>query len=251
MPKRLFRKPRVLVLGGSFEAHVLIETLTREGFQVVASIGPERECYDAAIADEARGGFAGAEGLMTALKWRRFDAVIDACPPFDGETANAAHVACAALGAPLLRLRRPAWSLDAWPNIRRVDDAGHAAKEAQIFSRVFLDVGRRDIIAFQQRRDTWFLARLHTPVRGRFPLPRGDFAVGKPPFTCAHEVTLLRDYRIRQLVLRDEGGEFGRSSLDAAAELDLPVILINRPGVPNGPIATTPQEAVDWVRRRV
>lgn len=230
----------------------MAEALARDDRRrVVAALGSEREVYDAPPAEETRGGFAGAEGLMTALKWRRYDAVIDASPPFDAASSGMAATACRALGLPLLHLRRPGWTLEETARLRRVRDAAAAARDVSLFSRIFIDVGRADMLAFRQRRDAWFLARLHAPVRGRFPLPRGDFAIGRPPFPLAHERVLLRDYRINQVVLRDEGGAAGRTTLAAAQALDLPVIVIDRPPVPSGPLAETVEEALAWLDARL
>ena len=50
-----------------------------------------------------------AEGLMTALKWDRIEAVIDASHPFDAATSADAQIACRALGLPLYHYARPPW----------------------------------------------------------------------------------------------------------------------------------------------
>lgn len=235
-------------MGGSHEGRALAEALADQGrWEIVLSFGRERDCYETPPAAETRGGFAGAEGLMTALKWRRYDAVIDASPPYDAETPAMAAAACGALGLRRLRLLRPGWALSPHTGLRIVASARAAAQAVSLSTRAFLDVGRSGIPAFRDRRDAWFLARLHAPARGRFPLPRGDFAVGRPPFSFGHETTLLRDYRIRQAVLRDEGGDAARVTLDAAQALGLSILLIERPAPPPGPIAPTVADALDWI----
>ena len=50
---------------------------------------------------------------------------------------------------------------------------------------------------------------------------------------------------ITHLVSKNAGGS-GRAKLDAAAHLALPILMVERPAPPPGPLATSVPEAVVW-----
>lgn len=193
-----------------------------------------------------RGPFAGAEGALAACKWDRIAGVIDAAHPFDAETAAATAHAARALGLPLWRYRRPSWAPPAgW----RAGDAAEAAAAPPFFARTFLGVERGGWLFASERRDLWTLTRLHRPVRGRYPLPRGDFALGAPPFTAAHEAQILEDYRINFVVLENVGGGSNAGLFAAAAARGLPGFLLNPPAPPPLPaLGGGFSDAADLVR---
>ncbi|MBX2854185.1 MAG: precorrin-6A/cobalt-precorrin-6A reductase [Rhodobacteraceae bacterium] len=293
----------LLLLAGVLEARALAEAIAadlalRRRWRVTASLSGElakRRGESAFPAEMVRGGFAGAEGMTTALKWDRIDLVLDASHPFSPEISDQAHAACAAVSAPLCRFSRPAWAPEAGDQWRVVPTLAAAARAAPLFSRVFLldgapegetppDAPRwragdplagmlaRDAIratgpsrmssspaqaeafaAFRDRRDLWVLARAHDPTARRFPLPRGDYALGRPPFAEAHERMLLMDYRIGVVIAQNAGGEFGRPTLAAARRLGLPVIMVERPAPPSRQVmeVSAITEALEWLRRRL
>lgn len=198
-----------------------------------------------------RGGVKGAEGLITALQWDRFRAVIEAAHPFDAETRQAAAKASRALGLPLLQLHRPLWPVEARGRVRRADIA-EAAQRATLMSRVFLWIGLDRLAPFARRRDLWTLTRAFAPQPGRYPLPRGDYAVGSGPFTETHERMLLGEYRIGGAILENSGSALGEPTLRAAEALGLGVALIDPPAAPppgpGGARVESVDAALEWLR---
>ena len=199
-----------------------------------------------------RGGVKGAEGLITALQWDRYRVVVEAAHPFDAETRLSAAAACRALGVPLLQLHRPLWRISA-PGRRAVADVQEAARRAVRLSRSFLWIGLDRIAPFSERRDLWTLTRAFAPQPGRYPLPRGDYAVGEGPFTQAHEATLLSDYRISELILENSGAAMAEPMLAAAAAKGCGATLIAPPEPPepgpNGARVGDAEAALDWLGR--
>jgi len=55
------------------------------------------------------------------------------------------------------------------------------------------------------------------------------------------------DKNIKLLVTKNSGGDQARAKLDAARELQIPVLMIARPKKPMGPIAATPSDALRWL----
>jgi precorrin-6A/cobalt-precorrin-6A reductase len=82
-----------------------------------------------------------------------------------------------------------------------------------------------------------------------------DFAVpaswelirARGPFALDDELALLRDHAIDVIVTKDSGGPVS-AKLDAAAQLDVPVVVVRRPPLPAGvQVVRTVADAASWV----
>jgi precorrin-6A/cobalt-precorrin-6A reductase len=67
------------------------------------------------------------------------------------------------------------------------------------------------------------------------------------PFTLDGERELLRRYAIDVLVTKDSGGDLTAAKLTAARELDVPVLMVDRPPAPAAPAVATVEDAVAWL----
>jgi len=175
-------------------------------------------------------------------------AVIDATHPFAAQISANAAAACAELGLPRIVVRRPEWRPEEGDDWRTQPSLRAAADALPLFARAFLAVGRQSLAPFAHRKDVWFLARAIDPQPGGFPLPRGDWTLGKPPFALMHEITLMQDYRISHVVAKNSGGEAGRAKLLAARALRLPVLMVERPAPPRGDVVETADAALAWLK---
>ncbi|MEU6556682.1 cobalt-precorrin-6A reductase [Streptomyces sp. NPDC046915] len=240
--------PHVLVLGGTTEARRLAAGLTaRGGVRVTTSLAG-RVTRPGTLEGEVRtGGFGGAQGLAEWLRAEQVDAVVDATHPFAaGITANAARAATAT-GLPLLVLRRPGWrpaSGDRWHPVPSLGAAADALPA--LGRRVFLTTGRLGLSAFAHLSDLHFVVRSVEPPEP--PMPPGlEVLLARGPFTVAGELRLLRGHRIDVLVTKDSGGEATAAKLTAARELGLPVVVVQRPALPEG-VTALPDEAAVLAR---
>jgi len=77
-------------------------------------------------------------------------------------------------------------------------------------------------------------------------MPRNlEIVLDRGPFTLDGERRLLRDRRINVLVTKDSGGFAPK--LEAAREQAIPVIVVDRPPVPEAPIVAGVEAAVEWL----
>ena len=77
---------------------------------------------------------------------------------------------------------------------------------------------------------------------------RHQLVLSRGPYHYDDEITLLHEHRIDALVTKNSGGDMTRAKLDAAAALDIPVVMVARPQLPDGVTTVgTVQEAADWV----
>ena len=220
---------RVLVLGGTAEARELADALAAQPAVVVTTSLAGRTRDPRLPAGDVRtGGFGGVEGLVRALA--DVDLLVDATHPFaDRITAHAA-AATARTGTPFVVLRRPRWVEGQGDDWRRVPTTGAAAAAVVGFRRVFLAIGRQGVGEFLDV-DACFLVRA---IEAPDVLPaRSELVLARGPFALDDERALLRRHRIDVVVAKDSGGAT-EAKLVAARELGVPVVLVDRPPLPDG-----------------
>jgi precorrin-6A/cobalt-precorrin-6A reductase len=85
------------------------------------------------------------------------------------------------------------------------------------------------------------------------PLPADHVLVrSRGPYVLDGERALLREHGIRVLVTKDSGGEMTTAKLTAAREAGLPVVMVDRPVMPDPNVETVtgPAAALAWVLAR-
>lgn len=237
---------RVLILGGTTEGRALARACAAHpGLDVVTSLAG-RTSAPLPIPGEVRtGGFGGVPGLVSYLREWRIDALVDATHPFAATMTAHAVAAAERAGVPLLVLRRPGWRErpgDRWHRVGSLDAA--AAVLPGLGRRVFLTTGRQGIAAFAGRDDCWFLARSVEPPAPPVP-SRLEVLLDRGPFTPDGERAILVDHRIDVLVTKDSGGPAPK--LDAARDLGMPVVMVDRPAVPAADTVPTVDDALLWL----
>jgi precorrin-6A/cobalt-precorrin-6A reductase len=236
---------RVLVLGGTAEGRELARRL-HPHVEIISSLAGRVPDPALPVGPVRIGGFGGVDGLRRWLRDERIDAVIDATHPFAATmTAHAAEV-CRELAMPHLVLARPPWDPDDAIVVASDVDAAESVAE-QRYSRVFLTTGHSGVKAFAGS-DAWFLIRaVSEPDHASLPRHH-QLVLSRGPYRYDDEFALLREHRIDALVTKNSGGDMTRAKLDAAAALDIPVVMVVRPRLPAGVTAVgTVQEAADWV----
>lgn len=239
-----------LILGGTSEARLLAGRLESAGVDIVTSLAGVVGGTAAPAGRIRVGGFGGVSGLASYLEAEPIGAVVDATHPFAARMSGNAARACVEAGVPLLRLCRPSWrdrpDAASWHWVPDLDAARAAAE--RLGERVFLSVGRQSVAPFLGWRDRFVLLRVvEAPAE---PLPAGwELLRARGPYEPAGERALLAGKGIEVLVTKDAGGPAAK--LDAAAELGVAVVVVERPADPAGvPLACTVGEALDWVLGR-
>lgn len=239
---------RLLLLGGTGEARALAARL-HDRVEVISSLAGRVPNPALPVGRVRIGGFGGADGLRKWLADNAVDAVVDATHPFAATiTANAA-AACRAAGVPHLVLARPAWS----PG--RAVVVGSDVEAARVVAerghrRVFLTTGRTGTAAFVGV-DAWFLIRAVTaPDPDTLPTEH-ELLLSRGPYHVDGERELLRRNRIDALVTKNSGGAMTHAKLDAADDLGVTVVMVDRPPLPDGvDVVATVDDACSWVSSR-
>ena len=228
---------RVLILGGTAEAAALGRAVAAmPGISAILSFAGRTRSLAAQALPVRVGGFGGTEGLRRWLRESGTERVIDATHPFAARMAAHVAHACAAEGVPRIKLIRPAWQEsagDLWTHVASLEEAVTAI--GPVSRRVFLPLGRGSVAAFAK-------ASFHHYVIRSIELPddvvmpeSATTILARPPFTLEGERALLREAAVDVIVTKNSGGEATMAKLVAARELRLPVIMIARPHLPDGP----------------
>lgn len=238
---------RALILGGTAEASALAEAVAGAGIDAVLSYAGRVSSPRAQPVPVRTGGFGGAEGLAEYLRAKRITHLIDATHPFAAEMSRNAIAASDRAAVPLIALERPAWMPQAGDNWQCVPDiAGAVAVLDGPAERVFLALGRVNLEAFAARPQHRYLLRL-VDAPDAVPLPDAEVIVARGPFRYSDDLSLLRTHRIMRVVAKNAGGTGARAKIDAARELGLPVVMIDRPDLPARATAGTVAEVMAWL----
>lgn len=193
------------------------------------------------------GGFGGVDGLADYLRAEAVTHVVDATHPFAAQMSANAVAACAATDVPLIALTRAPWQAgpqDRWTVVP--DIAAAVDSLARPPRRVFLAVGRMHLAMFAAQPQHRYLLRLVDQPDG-LPFPYCQVVVDRGPFTAEADKDLMKNHDIDLVVSKNAGGTGARSKIDAARELGLPVLMIDRPAIPPRAEAQTPAQVVSWL----
>ncbi|WP_420412327.1 cobalt-precorrin-6A reductase [Roseibium sp.] len=238
--------PHILLLAGTHEARLLAKQLPERfpGVRLTASFaGVVKDLPELGITTRV-GGFGGTEGLAAFVRAENVSAIVDATHPFAAQMSRNASDVANQLGVPLIRLERPAWFAgpgDQWQAVSTIEEAAIALPAG---ARAFLAVGRKEVSAFYHRTDIYGLARMIEPPEN--PLPDGwSLLLSRPPQDADEEVVLFEHHNISHVVTKNSGGTRAFAKIKAARRLQLPVIIIERPKLPNAETVAGVPETLD------
>jgi precorrin-6A/cobalt-precorrin-6A reductase len=239
---------RALILGGTGDANRLADALAREKIDAIYSYAGRTQIPLGHSLPVRIGGFGGADGLADFIRRERITHMIDATHPFATEMSRNAIEASAVTGAALLALERSPWRRgpgDHWIEVPDIGAAVAALPEQR--ANVFLAIGRQHVAPFSAKPQHAYTLRFVDAPDGALPLPDAEVIVSRGPFTRDGDRALMQSRGIKWLVARNSGGDGARAKIDAARELELPVIMIARPHLPERPRVESVAEALQWL----
>ncbi len=224
----------------------MARALASAGTDAVFSYAGRTEAPAAQPLPTRIGGFGGVDGLISYLRAKKIDAVVDATHPFAAQMSRNAIEACARAGVPLIGLQRPAWRAgegDLWTHVDDIDSAIAALPDQP--ARVFLAIGKQNLAGFAARPHHYLLRLVDAPSAP--PLPDCTVVLARGPFDAAQDLALLQAHRISHIVAKNAGGAGAEAKLIAARSLGLPVILIDRPKLPARRVLAEVAEVMAWL----
>lgn len=241
----------VLLLAGTTEAKQLAEQLSdHPRIRATASLAGRVQRPAQSALPTRVGGFGGAAGLAEWLRDHDIHALVDATHPFAARITANAVAAARATGIPLARLCRPPWIAqpgDRWHEVADLDEAVAALQP--LGQRVLVTTGRNELAPFEAAPEKHYVIRTIDPPEPPPALPDAVYIQARGPYDPASERALMTQHAIEVLVTKASGGEATRGKLDAARELDIPVVMVRRPPPPDGidRHCTTAVAALEWL----
>ena len=238
----------LLILGGTTEARQLARAIANRAIHATLSYAGRVERPRNSAIPHRMGGFGGIEGLVEYINSNAITHLIDATHPFAAQMSNNAIAACAIANIPLVALTRPPWKPtpdDRWQSVP--DIAAAVAELAGPPRRVFLAIGRQNLDAFTAQTQHHYVLRLVDPPVAPPPLPHHDIIVSRGPFERAGDIDLMRTHGVDLVVAKNAGGTGAVAKLEAARQLALPVIMIERPVLPCRYEVETIDEVFHWL----
>jgi precorrin-6A/cobalt-precorrin-6A reductase len=241
---------RVLILGGTGDANRLAaKAALLPNITVITSLAGRTQTPILSAGEVRIGHFGGIQGLVDYLQIEKIDGLIDATHPFAAQISWHAAAAAEIVKIPRLMLVRPAWQkapTDRWVEVESLEAA--ALLLPHFAQRVFLTIGRQELAAFTHLTHIWFLMRMIEPPAGA--VPPGLIVLERGPFTDADEQLLLINHEIEAIVSKNSGGAATEAKLRAARALEIPVVMVQRPPLPEGEQVTTVEAALLWIVNR-
>ena len=222
---------RLLILGGTTEASALARNVVgwADLDPILSLAGRTQNPVEPPIPFRS-GGFGGIAGLKAYLADEKIDVVVDATHPFAAQMSAHAVAACRDLNLPLALFTRAAWRPvpgDRWLPVTDMETAAQALGSTP--RRVFLTVGGLQLAAFTAAPQHHYLVRTIDPPEAIAALPDHNLILARGPFALADEVALMQGERIDVLVTKNSGGKATAAKLAAARDLNIDVIMVERP----------------------
>ncbi|MBD9417131.1 cobalt-precorrin-6A reductase [Pseudomonas sp. PDM16] len=218
---------RVLLLGGVGDALRLARRLGSEHLYSLAGLG---KVPDDLTCQVRVGGFGGAEGLAEFIRTEGFDLLLDVTHPYAAQISANAAVAARLAGVPCWALRRPSWQPQPGDDWREVADWAALISALEPFRKPFLTLGREPLAHLDEipAHQHWTLRLLDAQPEH----PHARCIAARGPFTLDDERALFAAEGFDVLVSKNSGGNATEAKLQVARERGLPVLILQRPQLP-------------------
>ncbi|MCQ2998746.1 cobalt-precorrin-6A reductase [Pseudomonas syringae] len=222
---------RVLLLGGVTDALAIARTLGPQHIYSLAGVG--RVPTDL-VCEVRVGGYGGAEGLARFIAEHDIALLIDATHPYAAQISQNAARAAGLANVPCWALRRPAWQPGPGDDWREVADWAELINALQPFKRPLFTLGREPLQHLDEipTHQFWTLRALENTLRDVPQHERCEVIGARGPFLLDDERALFQRRTIDVLISKNSGGDATEAKLEVARELKVPVLILQRPELP-------------------
>lgn len=249
----------ILVLAGTTEGKQAVLALRREGYQVAASAVSS---YGAVLLEEVGTDEViqtrwDADSLAAVLAEKQISIVVDATHPYAENISRLAIAVTERMGIPYLRFERAASQIHEHSLIHTVKDMEGIAEWLVPGLRVFSALGSKSLpvlVPMVKRMQSELIVRVLPSSQvlaecERMQVQPEQIVAMKGPFTKDMNKAMFSQYRTDLLLTKNSGNAGGTDEkIDAALELGIPVIVVERPLVAYPVAVCTEQAMLRWVK---
>ncbi|WP_332649853.1 precorrin-6A reductase [Lysinibacillus sp. 54212] len=240
----------ILFLAGTSDARELAVVLQSQGHELLATVVTESAAHSLQEAGVHTSiGRLTAQDMETLINKIGATCIVDASHPYAEEASKTAMLASSSLNIPYIRYERP---LETYkhPLVTEVETYEEAARAAKSHNgTVMLTTGSKTLATFTKELLDEPAIRLvcrMLPNKENMEKCDGlgvkqrDIIAIQGPFSKELNVALYKQYETT-LVITKESGKVGSvdEKMDAALELNIPVVLIKRPKISYSNLCTT------------
>ncbi len=170
----------------------------------------------------------GTEGLCWHLQEQSYDLVIDATHPYAIQISEHAVKAAQQTNTVLWRYLRPAWEMTGENNWQEFATLNDIIAEIKSYTMPFFTVGREVFSKTDLRysEQQWLVRSAGIQsVKSRNITELKSIG----PFEFDDELALFKRYAVDALISKNSGGNAVAAKLAVAAQLEIPVFLLQRP----------------------
>ncbi len=251
----------ILVLAGTAEGRQTVQALRDEGFKVIASV---ISSYGSHLL-ESQGvlinkGPLDKNGLYGILSEKNISIIVDATHPFAHQISLLAMEAARELNLKYIRLERKNSVLPESPLIKRIERLEEIERYITRGKVVFSTLGSKNlplIVPIINKAGAELIARVlpcsdSINTCEKLGLNPANIVALKGPFPKYINKSLFMYYGA-QLVLTKESGDIGgfKEKVEAALELDIPVVVLSRPQINYPLMVHTAGEVVEYVTKQL
>lgn len=236
----------ILIIAGSSDSYQIISALKEKQKKIIATVTTDygKELIKGKFEIPVIKKRMDTKALIDLIQNQKINKIIDATHPFADKISKNAIKAAQATEISYLRFERQELKLEpkltAQIKIIRAASYQAAAVKANDFEKIFLTTGSKNIKIFineitnyQQRL---FLRMMAFPAFIKKNLAAGispaNLIAAKGPFSKEFNQAMFKEYQADVIVTKASGKKGGlKTKIEAAAELGLPVILIERPKI--------------------
>lgn len=249
----------IMVLAGTKDGRQVAAALEQAGYTVLATaVTPYgEELLKQSIKGEVLCGALDKEQMCRLIEKEGVKMLVDATHPFASEASSNALEACAKMKIPYLRYEREGARENYGKNVIPVQDLeGAISAVKKIPGNIFLTIGSSALPAFVRALGAKRIVARVLPTRKalmlceKLNLTPAQIVALQGPFSQAFNKEMFLHYRAGAVVSKESGREGGLpEKIAAAAELDLPLVLIKRaPSLAGEEKVSSPEELLHRVK---
>ncbi|WP_100407075.1 precorrin-6A reductase [Bacillus solitudinis] len=250
----------IFVIAGTSDAREVAVALKEEGYSVLASVVTEsgaKSLVDEGL--EARVGRLTSEEMSDLVKERGAYLIVDASHPFAEEASKNAVTASKLANVPYIRYERQSSTIEENERITFVSSYEAAADLAAAHKGVvMLTTGSKTLATFANKLirlpDVRMVARMlprqdNMELCSQLGVEQKNIVAIQGPFSHELNAALYKQYGVT-LVITKESGKIGSvdDKLQAAKELNLEVVIIERPKQHVGYVVDTKEAVIQTTK---
>ncbi|SEJ10784.1 precorrin-6A/cobalt-precorrin-6A reductase [Propionispira arboris] len=252
----------IFVLAGTQDGRELVQELLKAKYPVIASVVSEYGKH--LLADkqlQINDKPLDLAELEQFIIDKKINLLVDASHPYAVNVTKNAILVCQKMNIPYIRYERPAVAMPVYDKLYLVDDYQAAAKQSALLGEtIFLTTGSRNLKTFKQSS---YLEKHHLIAR---VLPDAkvlteclklgffakDIIAMQGPFSHELNIELYKKYRAEVIVTKNSGEIGGTDTkITAAIEMELPIVMIDRPTIDYAASAATYDEVLALIKKMI